>query len=69
MTLSQNLATMLKKILEVVASISEMGIMRFGPEGMFLQTMDLSHICLVEIKLPPDWFESYMCKDLSLIHI
>ncbi len=63
MTLSQNLATMLKKILEVVASISEMGIMRFGPEGMFLQTMDLSHICLVEIKLPPDWFESYMCKD------
>ena len=58
---------MLKKILEVVASISEMGVMRFGPDGMFLQTMDLSHVCLVEINLPPDWFESYSCEERTTL--
>ena len=67
MTLSQTQAAMLKKVLEVVANISEMGIMRFGPEGLFLQTMDLSHVCLVEIRVPPDWFESYMCENSTTL--
>ena len=65
--MSQTLATMLKKILEVVGSISEMGVMRFSPDGMFLQTMDLSHVCLVEINLPPNWFESYSCEERTTL--
>ena len=63
LTMNQNSATMLKKLLEVVANISEMGVMRLGPKGFHLQTMDMSRICLVEIRLPSEWFESYAFEE------
>lgn len=61
MTLSQNSTNMLRKLLEVVAGFSELATIRFGPTAMRLQTMDISHVCLVDICLPDSWFETYKC--------
>lgn len=67
MTLSQNSANMLRKLLEVVADISALVTMRFTPTHMWLQTMDASHICLVDLRLTDSWFETYKCpEDVNL---
>lgn len=67
MTLSQNSANMLRKLLEVVADISAVVTLRFTPTHMRLQTMDASHVSLVDLRLTDSWFETYKCpKDVNL---
>lgn len=61
MTMTYNSTTMLRRLLDVVAGISEMATIRFSPEGAHLQTMDVAHVCLVDIRLPESWFEAYKC--------
>lgn len=61
MTMTNTQTLQLKKLLEVVSGISDLATFRFGDEGMRLQTMDGSHVCLIDIWLPESWFESYKC--------
>jgi proliferating cell nuclear antigen PCNA len=68
MTLSSTMTSMLKKLLEVVANVSELAVIRFSPTGAQLQTMDPTRVCLVDVHLPESWFENYKCPtacDLS----
>lgn len=67
MTMTNPQTFQLKKLLEVVAGISDLTTFRFSPKGMQLQTMDGSHVCLINIWLPKSWFESYECPaDVTL---
>jgi len=61
MTMTNTQTIQLKRLLEVVSGISDLTTFRFAPEGMHLQTMDGSHVCLIDIWLPANWFESYKC--------
>jgi len=61
MTMTNTQTRQLKRLLEVVAGISDLTTFRFSPEGMRLQTMDGSHVCLIDVQLPESWFESYKC--------
>jgi len=63
MTLTNTQAHQLKKLLEVVSGISDLTTFRFRPDGMQLQTMDISHVCLIDLWLPKSWFESYNCPE------
>ena len=65
MTMSSNSTTMLKKLLDVVAHVSELAVIRFAPEGAHLQTMDPSRVCLVDVRLPSSWFDNYKCVAAS----
>jgi proliferating cell nuclear antigen PCNA len=59
---------MLKKLLEVIANVSELAVIRFSPTGALIQTMDPTRVCLVDVHLPASWFENYKCQtacDLS----
>jgi len=72
MTMTNTQTLQLKRLLEVVAGISDLTKFWFTPEGMELQTMDGSHVCMVDIWLPESWFESYKCPtavqlDTSLV--
>jgi len=44
---------------------------QFTEEGMSIQTMDTSHISVVELNIPANWFSEYQCeKPITLgIHI
>lgn len=63
MTMTNTQTLQLKRLLEVVSGISDLTTFRFSDEGMRLQTMDGSHVCLIDIWLPESWFESYKCPD------
>lgn len=68
MTLTNNTTIMLKKLLEVIANVSELAVIRFSPTGALIQTMDPTRVCLVDVRLPASWFENYKCQtacDLS----
>jgi proliferating cell nuclear antigen PCNA len=59
--MTQSMTRMFKQLLSVVSGISELATIRFEPTGVHLQTMDISRVCLVEVRLPDGWFETYKC--------
>lgn len=63
MTMTNMKTLQLKRLLEVVSGISDLTTFRFRPNGMQLQTMDGSHVCLIDLWLPKEWFESYNCPE------
>lgn len=41
----------------------------FGEEGVFIQTMDSSHISIFELNLPKSWFDEYELNESTTIGI
>lgn len=40
-------------------------IIHCTPEGLRIQTMDKSHVCLAEIRFEPSWFHQFDCSDYT----
>jgi len=43
--------------------------MQFTKEGLFIQTMDTSHVSIVELNIPSEWFSTYECTETQSLGI
>ena len=41
----------------------------FKPDGLYVQTMDNSHVSIVELTIPKEWFSNYICEEDSVLGI
>jgi proliferating cell nuclear antigen len=49
-------------IIQNLLKFTETLNIQFTPEGMSIQTMDTSHISVVELNIPANWFSEYDCE-------
>ena len=52
-----------KVIFQNIKTFADDVVIRFGPEGLYMQGMDCSMCCCFELKLPAGWFELYEDAD------
>jgi len=48
-----------KVLFQNIKTFADDVVIHFGPEGLYMQGMDISMCCCFEMKLPVAWFESY----------
>lgn len=48
-----------KAIFQNIKTFADDVVIRFGPDGLYMQGMDGSMCCCFELKLPSAWFDSY----------
>lgn len=65
----QDGGTMLKKIVNIVKEELEDAVLIAKPTGLYLQSMDRSHVALVDLHLFPDAASSYVCNDVHYLGI
>ena len=47
------------ELLKMFKSLSNDVTITCTPEKMFIQLMDMSHVCLVNVNIPSSWFHMY----------
>jgi proliferating cell nuclear antigen len=55
--------TVLKKIVNVLKDLVSQANLEFSEDGVSLQAMDDSHVCLMALELPSSFFEEYECDE------
>ncbi|GAF78493.1 unnamed protein product [marine sediment metagenome] len=58
--------TQLVAIFRYLKNITEIVNINFSTDQLYIQGLDSSHACLVEIKIMADWFDSYTSDTLTL---
>lgn len=66
---SSKCALMLIEILKVVKNLSQHISMTFSENEVYIQIMDGSHICLLDININSDWFHEYEVKADEVISL
>lgn len=56
-------------IFQNIKNFSDHINIEFNQEGLYLQTMDTSHVSIVELKIPSLWFDNYECSETIVIGI
>ena len=53
------------ELLKFIKNLSNHITIMCTPEKMFIQLMDQSHVCLVDIHIPSDWFSLYEAENYT----
>lgn len=56
-------------IFSTIKHVSDAINIYFKPEGIYFQTMDGGHVCMCELKLSSNWFDSYKCDQEYMVGV
>ena len=53
------------ELMKFIKNISQHITFMCTPEHIYIQTMDSSHVCLLDVYIPADWFHSYETQNVT----
>lgn len=58
-----NKAECFTSIFQHIRNFTEFVNILFRPDGLYVQTMDNSHVSILELNIPKEWFSTYECHE------